>query len=145
MLSVSCFEHLLPAGTPPTTPDVSLTTSRRDRSHLRSSLNVTVAFTTQRMSTFKKLIPLCVCVCACFAGTLLIGVQTWTECSTSMQATGQCTPSGSWTEKRTPGTTSPSSPQSSVSAAGRVADFCLFFSVSPLVLLFLPAKFDFWS
>lgn len=76
-----------------------------------------------------------------WAGTLLIGAQTWTGCSTSMQATGQCSSSGSWTEKRAPGTTSPSSPQSSVSEAGREAE--LFF-VLPLPVILL-AKLDFWN
>lgn len=79
-------------------------------------------------------------MCVFCAGTLSIDARTWTECSTSMQATGQCSSSGSWTGKRTPGTTSPSSPRSSVSAAGWQADF----SVHPLPLI-LSAKLDFWS
>lgn len=73
-------------------------------------------------------------LCVFCAGTPLIGAPTWTECSTSMQVTGQCLSSGSWTEKSTPGTTFPSSPQSSVSEAN--------ISVNPLPLI-LPTKLNF--
>lgn len=80
-------------------------------------------------------------VCVFCAGTLLIGAQTWTECSTSMQATGQCSSSGSWTERKTLGTTSPSSPPSSVSAAaGPERDISVH--VLPPIL---SAKLDFWD
>lgn len=64
------------------------------------------------------------------AGTLLIGGRTWTEFSTSTRATGRCTSSGSWTGRRTPGTTSPSPPQSSVSAATQEADIPAHFPPS---------------
>lgn len=74
-------------------------------------------------------------VCVFCAGTLLIGAQTWTECSTSIRATGQCSSSGSWTERRTPGTTSPSSPWSSVSAARREADISSSYSFSQIGFL----------
>lgn len=73
-------------------------------------------------------------VCVFFADTLLIVARTWTECSTSMPAMGQCSSSGSWTERRTPGTTSLSSPPSSVSAAARRGSRHL---CSP--------KLDFWN
>lgn len=61
-------------------------------------------------------------LCVFCAGTPSIGAPTWTECSTSMRATGRCTSSESWTARKTRGTTSLSPPQSSVSSAQSV--FC---------------------
>lgn len=129
MLSQTCFEHLLPAEPPPpTTPNVNWTSKCayfHSGSHLKHSANVTVPFMPGEHDTSLSLDAVSSVVFC--AGTPLIGARTWTECSTSMQATGQCTSSGSWTEKRTPGTTSPSLPQSSVSAAD--------ISVQPLLVV----------
>lgn len=60
-------------------------------------------------------------------GTPSTGAPTWTESSTCTQETAQSTSWGSWTARRTPGTTSPSSPLSSVSShsAATAGDGCL--------------------